>query len=97
MQLTLTDNPSRTVPKAKLPGILTGLPSLLWCDKPSEALAAKLAFEGSALEKVREKLWLAKGPEWRVEVSQVLREGWPLSRSAELPAGGASCMPFKPE
>lgn len=41
-----------------------------------------------------EKLWMSRGPKQSVEVRQVLRERWALSKSAELPAGEASWIPF---
>lgn len=37
---------------------------------------------------------MSKGPKQSVEVRQVLRECWALSKSAELPAGEASWVPF---
>lgn len=37
---------------------------------------------------------MSKGPEQSVEMRQVLREHWALSKSAELPAGEAFWVPF---
>lgn len=37
---------------------------------------------------------MSRGPKQSVEVRQVLRERWALSKSAELPAGEASWIPF---